>query len=169
MIINNTAKMFFNFINMICPSCLLRAMIMKAYGANIGNNVRIERVSLANFMGDNLRNLEVGDNVYIGTDTIIDIRGQLVIGNSVKIAPGCTIITHIDFGEENLVSSLYPIREGKVQIGSNTVICSNTTILSGVTIGCHTVIGASTLVNRDVPSKVVAFGVPVKWQKNLDI
>jgi len=47
-------------------------------------------------------------------------------------------------------------------IGNNVWIGANVTILPGVTIGDDTVIGAGSVVNRDIPSGVVAAGNPCR-------
>lgn len=54
------------------------------------------------------------------------------------------------------------IRRDKIVIGSNVFIGSNSTILYGVTIGDNVIIGAGSVVTRDIPSGVVAAGVPCK-------
>jgi acetyltransferase-like isoleucine patch superfamily enzyme len=40
--------------------------------------------------------------------------------------------------------------------------------MPGVTIGENTIIGAFSFVNKDVPSNVVAAGVPVKLIKKIE-
>ena len=47
-------------------------------------------------------------------------------------------------------------------MGNNVWIGANVTILPGVTIGDDTVIGAGSVVNRDIPSGVVAAGNPCR-------
>ena len=49
-----------------------------------------------------------------------------------------------------------------IKIGNNVWIGAGATILAGVTIGDNTVIGAGSLVKKDIPSNVVAVGVPCK-------
>ena len=49
-----------------------------------------------------------------------------------------------------------------IKIGNNVWIGANVTILPGVTIGDNTVIGAGSVVNRDIPSGVVAVGNPCR-------
>ena len=39
--------------------------------------------------------------------------------------------------------------------------------MPGVTIGENSIIGAFSFVNRDIPEKVVAYGVPAKVVKKL--
>ena len=49
---------------------------------------------------------------------------------------------------------------GPVVIGSNCWLASNVSVLKNVTIGDNVVVGAMSLVNKDLPSNVLAGGVP---------
>ncbi len=55
-----------------------------------------------------------------------------------------------------------------VTIGENVRIEMRATILAGVTIGDNTVIGAGSIVTKDIPSGVLAVGVPCKVIRNID-
>ena len=55
-----------------------------------------------------------------------------------------------------------------VIIGENVRIESRVIILKGVTIGDNTVIGAGSVVTKDIPSGVLAVGVPCKVIKQID-
>ena len=72
-------------------------------------------------------------------------------------APNCVISTAshaLDFEQRNKgLEIALPIT-----IGNNVWIGANVTILPGVTIGDNTVIGAGSVVNKDIPSDVVAVG-----------
>ena len=54
-----------------------------------------------------------------------------------------------------------------VYIGKQCWIAANSTILKGVTIGDESVVGAMSLVNKDIPAKVLAAGVPAKVIRKL--
>ena len=55
-----------------------------------------------------------------------------------------------------------------VTIGENVRIEFRAVILAGVTIGDNTVIGAGSVVTRDIPSGVLAAGVPCKVIRKID-
>jgi len=42
-------------------------------------------------------------------------------------------------------------------------------VIQCVSIGAHTIIGAGAVVVRDIPDKVIAFGVPARIHKNLNL
>lgn len=54
-----------------------------------------------------------------------------------------------------------------IRIGKRCWLASNTTVLKGVEIGDETVIGAMSLVNKDIPTKVLAAGVPARIIRDL--
>jgi len=160
-------RVILNFLIIHCASTLLRARIFKLFGAKIGTRVKIEQVFLLNYDGTNLSNLVLSDRVYIGAGSILDIKEKIIIGDSVKIAAGCNFSTHVDCGQENYIFDLYPRRQEKLVVGAHTWIGLNVTILCGVSIGENSVIGSCSLINRDIPSSVLAFGNPAKVQKSL--
>lgn len=93
------------------------------------------------------------------------------LGNNVKITYGCIFITH-DGGVEvlrNLDSNLKNIDVfGKIEIGDNVFIGNKCMILPNVKIGDNVVIGAGSVVTKNIPSNVVAAGVPAKVIKSID-
>ena len=54
-----------------------------------------------------------------------------------------------------------------IKVGNNVWIGGNVCVMPGVTIGDNVVIGAGSVVNKDIPSNVVAVGNPCKVLKNI--
>ena len=54
-----------------------------------------------------------------------------------------------------------------VRIGNNCWIGAGAVILPGVTVGDNTVIGAGSVVTHDIPSGVIAVGVPCKVMREI--
>ena len=106
-------------------------------------------------------NIEVGENFYTNHNCVILDGAKVKFGNNVLIAPNCCISTAghpLDFKRRNAgLEYAYPIT-----IGDNVWIGANVTILPGVTVGDNTVIGAGSVVNKDIPSNVVAAGNPCR-------
>ena len=146
----------------------LRPVLLRALGARIGRNVRIDEVMFMN-LSVGFSNLAIGDHSYIGAGTIVDLIGRVEIGSHVGIGAGCVLVTH--FNPEgvpgNRLAALYPKKVTGIRIGDHTIIGANTTILEGVTIGDLTLIGAGALVTRDIPSQVLAYGVPARMAREL--
>ena len=72
------------------------------------------------------------------------------------------VIRHLPNGNPETV--IY----GAIEVGKNCFIGARTTILPNVKIGDNTIIGACSLVNRNIPSNVVAAGNPCKVICTLD-
>ncbi len=106
-------------------------------------------------------NITLGDNFYSNHNLMILDGARVTIGDNVFIAPNCVISTAghaLDTEQRNKgLEIAFPIT-----IGNNVWIGANVTILPGVTIGDDTVIGAGSVVNRDIPSGVIAVGNPCR-------
>tara|TARA_Y100000591_G_C21509889_1_gene534125 strand:- start:89 stop:637 length:549 start_codon:yes stop_codon:yes gene_type:complete len=146
--------------------------ILKAFGATVGNNVRIKS-SLTIHNADQNKNiysnLIIGNNVYIGRDCIIDLMDKVVIENNVTISHRVVLNTHTDLGESRtLKKKYYPTTVGQITIKKGTYIGSNVTVLENVIIGSNSLIGAFSLVNNDIKSGHRAFGIPCRENKSLN-
>lgn len=129
--------------------------------------------------------VEIGDDVYIGHDTILkgyfDKRlvigsgswigpqcfiyasGGVVIGRNVGIGPKVTIMSsaHQDDGGETPILHK-PIEHAQVILDDGCDIGAGAVILKGVRIGKWVQIGAGAIVTRSIPDLAVAAGVPAK-------
>ena len=105
-----------------------------------------------NWVVQNLDGLKLGFKTDIGAFSYINAKKGVTIEDEVQIGSHCSIysISTIDNAA------------GEVVLKENCKIGSHTTILPGVTIGRNSIIGANSLVNKDIPSNVIAFGVPAK-------
>lgn len=147
----------------------------------IGQNVVIE----AGVLVFHPENIEIGDRVYIGHQTILKgyylgemiigggtwigqqcffhSAGTIRIGSNVGIGPGVKIITsfHTEEGREKpILHSRIEFRavvlEDDVDLGVGAII------LPGVTIGQGAQVGAGSVVTRDVPAYAVVAGCPAR-------
>lgn len=106
--------------------------------------------------------LVIGNDTYIGRNSIILAYQSVIIGNDCLIAPGC----HITDTNHGIVAGelirKQPLNSKPVQIGNDVWIGAGCSILPGVTIGSGAVIGARAVVAKDIPSNAIAIGVPAK-------
>ena len=146
-------------------------LILKQFGAKIGKNVRIKSPLIIHNADKNkiiYSNLQIGDEVYVGRDCIIDLMGKITIENNVTISHRVVLNTHTDLGESHILKKkYYPAKVGGIKIKEGTYIGSNVTILQNVIIGANSFIGAFSLVNNDIKSGYRAFGVPCRENKKL--
>ncbi len=106
-------------------------------------------------------NTTVGDYFFANHNCQILDGGKVTFGNHVFIAPNCLFTTAehaIDAEQRNAgLEVALPIT-----VGDNVWFGAGVTVLGGVTIGDNTVIAAGSVVTHDIPSGVVAAGVPCR-------
>jgi len=115
-------------------------------------------------MGD----VEVGRDTWIGPFVMLDGRAGIHIGDYCSISTGVQIYTH-DTVKWALSGGKAEFELGAVRIGDCTYVGSQSVVLHGVTIGDHCVVGAHSLVDRDLPSHTIAFGVPARQRGTVEI
>lgn len=137
--------------------------VIYRYPKNIilGNNVIIARnVTLLSENKDG--RLNIGDNVIITKDTLIDFSGGLNIGSNTLLSKNTIIETH-DHGKDPFSKPIYE----SLDIGENVWIGMNSVILSDVRqIGSNSIIAAGSVVTKEVPANCTVAGIPAKIIKN---
>lgn len=110
----------------------------------------------------------VGDRVSFNTNVHVNasMGGEIRFGSDCLVGPNVVLRTANHCFDRSDV----PIREqghsiGDIVIENDVWLGANVTVLGGVTIGRGTVITAGAVVNRDIPSMVVAGGVPANVLK----
>ena len=115
-----------------------------------------------------IRGVKIGKNVYIGYDVIFDrIHPELI-----------TIEDYVEIGDRSIISVhsrgplllryAYPRKIAPVRLGKRAWIAPGCIILQGVTIGAYSVIGTGSVVNKSIPPRSVAVGVPARVIKTLE-
>lgn len=102
--------------------------------------------------------IRIGQNSIIGEDTLLDGRGELIIGNNVNLSTGVWIWTM----QHDKDSPWFAPVPGTVVIDDYAWISSRATILPNVTIGKGAVVAAGAVVTKDVLPYAVVGGVPAK-------
>ena len=111
---------------------------------------------------DDSASVVLGERVFLGAGTQLDVSHSLVIGSRALIAPGVFITDHTHNSMAGMTIREQGIRAAKVVIGDDVWIGTRSVILPGVTIGNGAVIGAGSVVTSDVPANAVAAGVPAR-------
>ncbi len=150
----------------------------KAENIRIGDNVFCRGV-LRSGLRDEGR-LLIGDNVYIGDDSIISAEKFISIGNLTMISHGVHIFDsaghptdaierekdwRITMGQ--LKAERPKVSCSPVVIGERVWIGFNSIILRGVTIGDNAIIGAGSVVVKDVSPNTIVAGNPAQVIKVL--
>lgn len=134
----------------------IRYVLLKRLCKKCGKNIAVFP-SVHFHIGENLI---IGSHISIREHTYID-GDSLEIGDNVMIAHGSSVITGTHLYNQKL-----PMRDTlevrHVKIGNNVWIGAGARIISGTTIGDNVVIGANAVVTKDIPSNVIAVGIPAK-------
>lgn len=110
----------------------------------------------------------------IGTGSRLLIRSLgaepflVEIGNDTLVSSEVLFLTHD--GGHWVTEAEFPTanRFGRIKVGSRVFIGARVILLPGVTVGDNVVIGAGSVVTRDVPSGVVAAGVPARVLSSIE-
>lgn len=135
-----------------------RAALLKRMFAEIGDDCYIEPPLHANWAG---RHVHFGSAVYANFNLTLVDDTHIYVGDGVMFGPNVTVATaghplNPALRAQGLQYNL------PVHIGGNCWIGAGALIMPGVTIGENTVIGAGSVVTKDIPSGVVAAGVPCR-------
>jgi acetyltransferase-like isoleucine patch superfamily enzyme len=130
--------------------------------------------------------VEIGDDVYVGHQTILKgyfrnrmvigarswigqqcffhSAGGIVLGERVGVGPGAKILTSTHTLPED---PKLPIMDGAlvfaaVTVGDGADIGVGAILMPGVTVGAGAQIGAGAVVTKDVPPGAIAAGVPAR-------
>ena len=125
--------------------------------------------------------IEIGNNVLVGADTVIDCAGAVTIEDDVLVSYQCIIAdadNHSIYPElrENDLKTWMDERRHDwthteikpVRICRGAWIGARSIILKGVTIGPGAVVGMGSVVTRDVPPRTVVAGNPARTIRTIE-
>ncbi|MFL5402269.1 MAG: acyltransferase [Gemmatimonadales bacterium] len=102
-------------------------------------------------------NLEVGDDVVVHRNVLLDDRGGITLGNRVSISDYANIYSHThSIVDQKDVTNARTILEDDVRITYHA------TVLAGVRVGRNAMVGANAVATKDVRPYHVNVGIPAK-------
>lgn len=131
-------------------------------------------------MGENSNLIVNNFRIYSGSKVFIDPGASLVLGSGyINMNLTLSCFEKIEIGNNVAISENFCIRDSDnhdiissthkktqpIKIGNNVWIGMNVTILKGVNIGDGCIIAAGSVVNKDIPARCLAGGVPAKILK----
>jgi len=142
-----------------------------ALGGNVHLGVRLRRLLAPHVfkrVGKNFKafhfvevsfgyNLEVGDDVVVHRNVLLDDRGGIVIGNNVSISDTAAVFSHThSIDDINDIHNIPTVLEDGVRITYGAVV------LAGVKVGVQGMVGARAVATRSVRPYHVNVGIPAK-------
>ena len=127
---------------------------------SIGSHVRIDDFCILS--GE----ITIGNYVHISAYSALYGGGGIIIEDFCGISPRCTLLSASDdFSGEHMISPMVPkeitaVKREKIHMKKYSQLGTNTTILPGVSIETGTVTGACSLVNHNLPSWTICWGIP---------
>jgi galactoside O-acetyltransferase len=130
----------------------------------LGNSVSIQENTL---IAANRGHIAIGDNSWLGPNSVIYGNGGVDIGADVLIASHCVIntVSH-NFSETDIPMNYQGTNSAPVIIDDDVWIGTGAVILQGVRIGHGSIVGAGAVVTRSVPPFSIALGVPARVTGN---
>ncbi|ROZ63283.1 putative colanic acid biosynthesis acetyltransferase [Kocuria soli] len=135
--------------SILCPP-KIRVKVLRAFGANIGENVLIRHRVHIQWPWK----LTVGSNSWIGVESQLINLEDIIIGEDVCLSQQSMLCT----GSHRADVESFDFDNAPVTIRDGAWIATRATVLRGVTVGENAVIGATALVTQDVvpDSRVLA-------------
>jgi len=144
-------SLFFFGTKIPLPS-ILKVIMLRAFGASVGNSVVIKP-------GVNIKYpwfLVIGSNVWIGEDVWIDNLTGVVVGDNVVLSQGAYLLTGShDYSREgfDLITGSIVLEDG-VWIAAKAIVCP------GVTCKSHSVLSVGSVATHDLEAYVMYQGNP---------
>jgi acetyltransferase-like isoleucine patch superfamily enzyme len=132
------------------------------------NSARLHRDPVRYFRS---QGVAIGEDVEIFGANLFTFGSEpylVSIGNQVTISHNVDFITHD--GGLGIVRAKYPdaYLYGRIQVGDRCFLGAHCVLLPGTRVGTGSVIGSGSIVAGEIPSGVVAIGVPAKPVKSVE-
>ena len=102
-------------------------------------------------------NLEVGDNVVVHRNVLLDDRGGIVLGNNVSVSDYANIYSHT-----HSIVEQRDVTNATTVIDDGVRITYHATVLAGVHVHEQGMVGAMAVATKDVRPYHVYVGIPAK-------
>lgn len=141
-----------------------RSALLKEMFAEVGEDCYIEPPFHSNFGG---KHVHFGKNIYANFNLTLVDDTHIYVGDYTMFGPNVTVATayHPILPELRRQGYQY---NAPIRIGANCWIGAGALIMPGITIGDNVVIGAGSVVTKDIPSDVVAVGVPCRVLREIN-
>ncbi len=112
---------------------------------------------------ENVRDMQLGNYIFINHNTVFSTPHGMKIGNYVMIGP-YSLFASVKHGFEDYQKPMIfqPVSEAPITIENDVWIGAKVTVIGGVTIGNGAIVAAGAVVTKDVKPYSIVGGVPAK-------
>jgi len=126
----------------------------------IGDNVYIGHNTI--IKGYYKNEMNIGSDTWVGQNCFFHSAGGIEIGHAVGVGPGVQILTSKHQDNLSIPIISHQVKYAKVQIKSGCDIGVGAIVLPGITIGKGVVVGAGSVVSKSVDDDLIVAGVPAR-------
>ncbi len=131
--------------------------------AELGEGCYLEPPFRANWGG---RHVHLGNNVYCNFGVTFVDDTHIFVGDNTQFGPNCVLAT-ADHPLDAAQREAGYQRNFPIRIGRNCWFGAGVLVMPGVTVGDNVVVAAGSVVTHDLPSNVLAMGVPCRVRREL--
>ena len=107
----------------------------------------------------------IASDVEIGPGSFI--AAGVILGTGVRVGRHCIVNTGASIDHDCRLGNFSSVSPGAclgggVQVGTSAVVGLAAAMIHGIHLGDHSILGAGSVAVRDIPSRVVAYGVPAR-------
>jgi len=140
------------FINPLNPFSSLKVLLLKLFGAKIGEHVLIKpRVNIKYPWL-----LEIGNDVWIGENVWIDNLARVVIEDNVCISQGAMLLC----GNHNYKSTAFDLILGEIILKEGSWVGAHAVVCPGVTLASHSILTVNSVASKDSEAYSIYQGNP---------
>ncbi len=132
---------------------LFRRMLAPHVFASVGENFKCFHFVEVSFG----YRLEVGDDVVIHRNVLLDDRGGIVIGDDVSVSDYASVFSHT-----HSIEDIGDVTTARTVLDDGARITYGAVVLAGVHVGEEGMVGARAVATRDVRPYHVNVGIPAK-------
>ncbi len=145
----------------------IRCALLRLYGARVGRDTVIHRLTLINVDRGGFGALRVGDHCFIGDEVLLDLAAPIVLEEHVTLAARALVLTHLNVGyRDHPLQARFPSQTAGVTIRRGSFVGAGAAVLAGITVGPEAFVAAVSLVTRNVEEGEVVGGVPARPLQN---
>jgi len=151
----------------------------------IGDNVVIDDHCVLDAKGDSNQGIRIGNDVFLGRNNIVYCKnGDITLEDKVNIGANSIIYSKnaVTIGADTMIAAYAHVMSGgqynyrskrtfydqsshslgPTTIGKSCWLGSQVVVQDGISVGDGAVLGSGAVVVKDIPSNVIAVGVPAK-------